>query len=276
MITIPAAGNEVRFKSYYPASDKLYLNEGVITHVHNDKYFDLEIDGKPFKFSTNYITSMEVLKDGDRRGYNVHIKDYIVKVENGEGVHCTCKGFQFRKQCRHLEEAIKHNPKVINNRVSTIVKRNTNMKPQSLDNLSWGEKLALVNHYQIPTEKAAELFNTTVEQVQHAIEQEQQGAISVVTTFNAAAYAEAVGHKQQKRRGRKGSKIENAFKAIPVEPIPAEQFASEHNVSLAVLRQSKRFDTVSEGTVHIRKVPTGKMDANDKKIKQLMIWRSAD
>ena len=32
---------------------------------------------------------------------------YIVRVENGIGASCECKGFQFRGKCRHLQEAEK-------------------------------------------------------------------------------------------------------------------------------------------------------------------------
>ena len=36
-------------------------------------------------------------------------KGYTVRVENGIGKHCTCKGFQFRNKCRHLKEAEEQN-----------------------------------------------------------------------------------------------------------------------------------------------------------------------
>lgn len=68
-----------------------------------------------------------------------------------------------------------------------------------------------------------------------------------------------------KKRGRKGDKIANAFKAIPKTPTEAEKFATDYSVSLAVLRQSKRFDRSPElGKVRVKK---------DKATKQLMIWR---
>ncbi len=68
-----------------------------------------------------------------------------------------------------------------------------------------------------------------------------------------------------KKRGRNGDKIVNAFRAIPHDsPTDAEKFAKTHNVSIAVLRQSKRFDKVGGGVVHVKK---------DKSTKTLMIWR---
>ena len=69
----------------------------------------------------------------------------------------------------------------------------------------------------------------------------------------------------KKKRGRNGDKIVNAFRAIPHDqPTDAEKFAKTHHVSIAVLRQSKRFDKVGGGIVHVKK---------DKATKTLMIWR---
>jgi len=77
--------------------------------------------------------------------------------------------------------------------------------------------------------------------------------------------------KEPKKRGRKGDKIKNAFSSIPTDPIPAEPFAKQHDVSLTVLRQSKRFDTVTDGgKVHVKKV------AQADGTKVLSIWRDAD
>jgi hypothetical protein len=67
------------------------------------------------------------------------------------------------------------------------------------------------------------------------------------------------------KRGRKGNNIATAFGAIPSTPVAIEQFASEHNVSIAVLRQSRRFDRFPEtGKVYVRK---------DKTSGNLMVWR---
>lgn len=77
--------------------------------------------------------------------------------------------------------------------------------------------------------------------------------------------------KEPKKRGRKGDKIKTAFAAIPTsaaDAVPAEDFAKTHNVSLTVLRQSKRFDTSdTSGKVHVKKV--AQADGN----KVLCIWR---
>lgn len=61
-------------------------------------------------------------------------------------------------------------------------------------------------------------------------------------------------NKTNKPRGRKSNNIDLAFKAIPTTPIDVEKFAEKHRVSVAVLRQHKRFDKYSEkGTVFVRK-----------------------
>lgn len=65
--------------------------------------------------------------------------------------------------------------------------------------------------------------------------------------------------------GRPGSKITQAYAAIPYDPTPLESFAEQHDVSIAVLRQHSRFDPFGDKG----KVRTGK----DLKTGVLMIWR---
>lgn len=73
--------------------------------------------------------------------------------------------------------------------------------------------------------------------------------------------------KPQKRSGRKGNNITRAFAAIPNTPVPAEEFATKNRVSMAVLRQYKRFDKENTGQVNVRK---------DKETGIIMIWRSTE
>lgn len=55
------------------------------------------------------------------------------------------------------------------------------------------------------------------------------------------------------RRGRKGDKIAKAFQAVPSTPTPIQTFAKQHNISVPVLRQSKRFDLNTElGNVRVK------------------------
>lgn len=73
--------------------------------------------------------------------------------------------------------------------------------------------------------------------------------------------------KPQKKSGRTGNNISRAFSAIPTVAVPVEEFAAKHRVSLAVLRQYKRFDKTGKGQVNVRK---------DKETGVIMIWRSTD
>lgn len=68
-----------------------------------------------------------------------------------------------------------------------------------------------------------------------------------------------------KSPGRRGSKIAQAFGSLSSEAVDAEEFANTHGVSIAVLRQSKRFDKYPEqGKVRVEK---------DKQAGKLKIWR---
>lgn len=77
--------------------------------------------------------------------------------------------------------------------------------------------------------------------------------------------------KVPQKRGRKGDKIANALSAVPTTQVPAEEFSKQHNVSLAVLRQSKRFlDQMSPE----QRAAIGKINVRqDKATHTLMIWR---
>lgn len=80
--------------------------------------------------------------------------------------------------------------------------------------------------------------------------------------------------KEPQKRGRKGDKITRALTAVPTTPVPVESFIAEHGVSLAVLRQSKRFiaamDAATASTI-------GKVNVRqDRATHQLMIWRELE
>jgi hypothetical protein len=68
----------------------------------------------------------------------------------------------------------------------------------------------------------------------------------------------------KRKPGRKGRNVVNAFINVPYVPTSAIAFASQHGVSVAVLRQAKRFDKVGHGKVTVKK---------DKDSNTLMIWR---
>lgn len=79
--------------------------------------------------------------------------------------------------------------------------------------------------------------------------------------------------KEPQKRGRKGDKIVKAFSAVPTTQTPIDQFIAEHGVSLAVLRQSKRFLAAMDPAIA---ASIGKINVRqDKATHQLMIWREA-
>lgn len=73
-------------------------------------------------------------------------------------------------------------------------------------------------------------------------------------------------NKTVRPRGRKSNNIDLAFKAIPTEACDVEKFADKHRVSVAVLRQHKRFDKYP-GTVFVRK---------NKETGITEVWREAE
>lgn len=77
--------------------------------------------------------------------------------------------------------------------------------------------------------------------------------------------------KQPRKRGRKGDKIVTALQSVPTTQVPVDTFIQQYGVSLAVLRQAKRFvaslDPAQAQTI-------GKINVRqDKATKKLMIWR---
>ena len=170
--------------------------------------------------------------------------------------------------------------------------------------LQWGERLKLIDHYQVGDAEACEVFGVELEELSAArgmqihgnqfpvredLDIESYRNLFSGTNVTAAVKPTAKSAQKPdktppststvirkpetatkktpviKKRGRNGDKIVNAFRAIPHDsPTDAEQFANQHNVSIAVLRQSKRFDKVGGGVVHVKK---------DKGTKTLMIWR---
>ena len=145
-------------------------------------------------------------------------------------------------------------------------------------NLGWGDRLALIDRYEATDVQASAAFDVPVEEIETARELRDtgssanmpvgidvedfgnpfskiSGAVSVVrpgtrTPAETSTRVEAA----PKKRGRKGSKINEAFVAIGTSPIPAEAFAEERNVSLNVLRQAKRFDRTGLPRVRVKKI----------------------
>lgn len=173
-----------------------------------------------------------------------------------------------------------------------------------MSKLSWGEQFALIDHYNPSDEQVAQAFGVTQAELNTARALRAAGTISVAKNVDVEKYSDVftptvantspsvTNTKSQttktstatsttvrppetatrrviapKKRGRKGTKIAQAFQSIPTSPVPVEDFAKEYNVSIPVLRQSKRFDTSPElGDVRVKL---------NKDSGQLMIWREA-
>lgn len=165
--------------------------------------------------------------------------------------------------------------------------------------LSWNDRLTLINHFKPTDTEISRVFNVSQGELDVARGQLKTGVFSLQNDLDVDSYAylfattsvvdgdssatsikatttkggstsiakpESATAKAHapKKRGRKGDKITKAFSSIPASPIAADDFAKEHGVSIAVLRQSKRFDSVGGGVVRVKK---------DKGSKTLMIWR---
>ena len=168
--------------------------------------------------------------------------------------------------------------------------------------LSWNDRLAIIEHFKPSDEKVVEVMGVTQDELDTARDLKGSGVMVPTPDLDLDSYSTMFGGKATstvkpttaskatavtstkktptakgaaqtatkpvkipKKRGRKGDKISVAFGAIPTTAVPAEKFATDNNVSLAVLRQSKRFDTAPQlGNVRVKK---------DKVSKTLMIWR---
>lgn len=163
-----------------------------------------------------------------------------------------------------------------------------------LQNLSWGERFALINHYRPDDTTVCRVFGLAQQDLDAAKALHLSGTIPASKTLDVSKYNQIFAsssvpqsstvtvHTKQVddlankpttavkkdktpgKRGRKGDKIARAFQSIPTIPVPVEEFMKEHSVSLAVLRQHKRFDKTGLGPVNVKQ---------DKTTKVLMIWR---
>ena len=85
----------MRYEGKYIPSDNLPKFDTRVISMKNV----VAINGKPVE---QYKESIQQFLIPASRGGN-----YSVRVENGVGKSCDCKGFQFRGHCRHLNEAEK-------------------------------------------------------------------------------------------------------------------------------------------------------------------------
>ena len=289
-----------------PALNEPYISERVIA-LHNVS--ELEVNGEVGEQTNNTSNIRTVTVSGSKGN------EYVVTIEGDEPKSCTCLGFQYRRTCRHLHDAMKTvDPKSemrdngTNTNISKPKSKGTifsigasNMSKDKQSINGWNDRFALIDKYKPTDSQACTALGVTTDELETARELRAAGRFSGESNINVDEYANlfavdakstkaekkgsATSHtkpatsntvapqtatkpvKEAKKRGRKGSNIANAFVAIPNEAVPAEQFATEHSVSLAVLRQSRRFDKSGLGPVRVKK---------DKETKQLMIWREVE
>lgn len=142
---------------------------------------------------------------------------------------------------------------------------------------SWGERFALIDKYKPTAEQVVEAFGLdSVAEYETARECLEAGTFTIPQDFDPETYGNVfmsipesavVATREEapetatavspapKKRGRKGTKIAEAFAAIDENPIDAEAFAAERGISMNVLRQAKRFDRSGiAGKVRVKKI----------------------
>lgn len=140
--------------------------------------------------------------------------------------------------------------------------------------LSWADKLVLVNKFQLSDNEACVAFGITKPELVVAKNLENRGIFIANQSLNTEIYSDffvklrsgELDHLQKtfKPKGARPSKITMAFDSITGSPQKVASVIDKFGVSLAVLRQSKRFDKGNTGQIHIRK---------DKESQELMVWR---
>ena len=244
------------------------------------------------------------IEDVDPSTQYVNVKgkkgnEYTVTIKDGSATSCTCPGFHYRSTCRHLREAVdnrtpKQDNPVTSHRKSTIVtgKEGKTMSKLQSTTIGWGERLAVIEKFNLTDAQATSAFAVSQDELNTARTMEKDGVFTPPADIDFSQYETELKSlegikkpttkttaptpaekpitatkpkKEAKKRGRKGDKIVKAFQAVPSTAVNAEEFAKQHNVSMAVLRQAKRFDTTGlPGAVKVKK---------DRTAGVLMIWR---
>lgn len=127
---------------------------------------------------------------------------------------------------------------------------------------------------RLDTTKFSNLFSTEVDPIITQtvyVNTPKVETKTVHTNMRPETATKKVVVKVNQKRGRKGNKITSAFLAVTNEPIAVDRFVMQHGVSVAVLRQSKRFiEQMSEEDV----AKVGKIVVKqNKETNTLMIWR---
>lgn len=171
--------------------------------------------------------------------------------------------------------------------------------------MSWADRFAMIDHYNPTDVQICTAFGLSQDELDTARTLRMAGSFRASQNLDVQKYANvfsgessvqvatavnttpgtkvggATTHampetatkrvRPPQKRGRKGDKISKALLAVPTTQTPVEDFMAEYGVSLAVLRQSKRFieklssdEQATIGRINVRQ---------DKNTKTLMIWR---
>jgi hypothetical protein len=235
-------------------------------------------------------TSVKVVEVKGSKG-----NTYQVTLQDGVAQSCTCPGYQFRRDCRHLKtvetaaepQTVDRSGKQGDRVALNVVRKETLM--DSFKQLSWNERFGLIDALNPTDEQVMAVLDIDRSELQAARELRDAGTFKPdLGDLNAQDYASVFANatpaaepsteapaparatrarkasapatatkpiREPKKRGRKGTKIQDAFKAIGADPVPLEEFASRFAVSTNVLRQAKRFDRSGvEGRVRVKQV----------------------
>lgn len=152
-----------------------------------------------------------------------------------------------------------------------------------LTSLNWSDRFELINQYELTDDQVLDTFDVSDDEYNTAKELLSNQTIMPNPTVEVLEYKEFFGKdpiknptnknadksaskiiRPPKKRGKKGDKIVKAFESIGTTPVEVQTVMDTYKVSLAVLRQSKRFDPTNLGTVHVKQ---------DKETSKLVIWR---
>lgn len=166
--------------------------------------------------------------------------------------------------------------------------------------LSWNDRFALIDAFKPSQAAICTAFNLTPAELKTAISLREAGTFAPnknldttkyvgvfssddVTERTPAVYnptatihsmpvtaTKRIVQKTPQKRGRKGSKITDALLAVPTSPMSVDDFVKEHNVSVAVLRQAKRF--IEKMTAE-QAAQVGNVVVKQNADKVLMIWK---
>lgn len=124
----------------------------------------------------------------------------------------------------------------------------------TISNLSWGQRLAIIAGNNVTDKDASKVLGVSKAEIETARE-----SVDVDENFDVKPYATLFkttkskkssssangtsGTTIKKKPGNPGNKVKTAFHAVSTTPVPVEEFAKKHNVSINVLVQTKRFTT---------------------------------